>query len=395
MKDVRTSSILVSALLLVSLSPHTAHAQYEDVVAHAKPAVVLIFNEMSQGAAFGTGFFVDAGGYIATNRHVIADANRLTVLSPDGRRLPAWVVRYSNNFDAAIIKVAGTEFPTLPLGDSDSVRQGQEVLVIGYPGGFVPGMQSVAEVTVTKGIVSALRPGAGLIQIDAAINPGNSGGPVLNRNGEVIGVAVSRLEKISGDRPAQQINYSVAVNLLRTLVVDLSPAAIPAPRSAQPTQPSQPARSRPVMAIAGRGIGQWTFDNTLADFSRAYGPAPRTIPAQMPGYDNYCWDKPPLCVVVNTISSYVVALVAGGDPGSVRVSVGVVIGYDVQLGDSESKVLTRLGRPEWVWQRPDTEAHWLVYDKWGVAFVVNDRTELVGSVAVFRLRTARTFMPIR
>jgi hypothetical protein len=114
----------------------------------------------------------------------------------------------------------------------------------------------------------------------------------------------------------------------------------------------------------------------------------------MPGYTNYCWDQPPLCVVVNTITSQVVSLVASGNHGSVRVSVGFVIGYDAQIGDPESKVVTRLGRPEWVWQRPDTETHWLVYDRRGVAFVVNDRTGLVGSVAVFRSRTARTFMPV-
>jgi hypothetical protein len=363
-------------------------------VAHAKPAVVLIVNEMSQGAAVGTGFFIDVGGYIVTNRHVIEDANRLTVLTPDGKRLPASVVRYSNNFDAAIIKVAGSEFPTLPFGDSEVVRQGQEVLVLGYPGGFVPGMQSVAEVTVTKGIVSALRPSAGLIQIDAAINPGNSGGPVLNRNGEVIGVAVSRLEKMPGGRPVQQINYAVAVNLVRTLAVDLNPAAIAPPRSAQPTQPTQPAPSRPVMAIAGRGIGQWTLDNALADFTNAYGPAARTIPAQRVGYDNYCWDKPPLCVVVNTISLQVVSLVASGDPGSVRVSVGIIIGYDAQIGDPESKVVTRLGRPEVVWQRPDNGTHWLVYDARGVAFVINDSTGLIAAISVFKQRTARYILPI-
>jgi serine protease Do len=187
-------SLFIVVILNLSLQP--ASAQYEDVVARAKPAVALMVNEMTQGIAVGTGFFIDANGYIATNRHVIEDANRVLVLTPDGKRLPASVVRYSTVFDAAIVKVAGVGFPTLPLGDSDSVREGQEVLVLGYPGGFVPGMQSVAEVTVTRGIVSALRPAAGLIQIDAAINPGNSGGPVLNRNGEVIGVAVARLEKL-------------------------------------------------------------------------------------------------------------------------------------------------------------------------------------------------------
>jgi hypothetical protein len=362
---------------------------------------VLIINETSSGTGAGTGFFIDANGYIATNRHVIEDANRITVLTPDGKRLPAWVVRYSTVFDAAVIKVTGAGFPTLPLGDSDIVRQGQEVLVIGYGGGIVPGMQSVAEVTVTRGIVSALRPAAGLIQIDAAINPGNSGGPVLNRGGEVIGVAVSRLEKL-GDRPVQQINYAVAVGLLRTLAVELSPGEIPAPRSAQPTAPP-PAPSapvNPVLAVPGRSIGQWTLDHTPADLVQAYGPSPRVIPAQMPGYVNYCWDQPPLCIVGLVGTSRVVSINASGSPGSVRVSVDILQSGGLriqvgpwQIGDPESSAIRVLGN-DLVWQRSDIRAHWLVYDGLGVTFIINDSTGLVVAIAVFRPGTARTFMSI-
>jgi hypothetical protein len=388
-------------LFIITLIAPTAWAQYEEIVARSKPAVVLIVNEMTQGSTGGTGFFIDANGYIATNRHVIEDANRITVLTPDGKRLPAWVVRYSTVFDAAIIKVIGVGFPTLPLGDSDTVRQGQEVLVVGYGGGFVPGMQSVAEVTVTRGIVSALRPAAGLIQIDAAINPGNSGGPVLNRSGEVIGVAVSRLEKL-GDRPAQQINYAVAVGLLRTLAIELSPGEIPVPRSAQPTAPpvAPSAPVTPVLAVPGRSIGQWTLEHTPADIAQAYGPPPRVVAAQMPGYVNYCWDQPPVCVVGLVGSSRLVSINASGGPGSVRLFVDILQSGGLriqvgpwQIGDPESSIVRVLGT-DLVWQRPDIRTHWLIYDGLGVSFVINDSTGIVVAVSVFRPGTARSFIPV-
>jgi hypothetical protein len=232
--------VVVSAVILsTSLLP--ASAQYEDIVGRAKPAVVLIINEKSSGTSRGTGFFIDANGYIVTSRHVIEDSNRITVLTADGKRLPAWVVRYSTVFDAAVIKVTGVGFRTLQLGDtnSDIVRPGQDVFVVGYTGGMVPGLQAVPEVSATRGIVIALHPAAGLIQIDAAINLSNSGGPVLNGSGRVIGIAVSRLEKLAWDRPPQQINFAVEAVLLDKLTVELSPGEIPAPRSIQSSVAAQ------------------------------------------------------------------------------------------------------------------------------------------------------------
>ena len=367
---MRTFSVLLVALL-IGLSSLPTQAQYKNVeiVERAQPALAAIEVETSRGTGVGNGFFIDAADYVATNRHVIEDANSLIVLNSDGRRLSASVVRYSPSFDVAIIKVAGARFRTLPLGDLDSVRQGQEVLILGPE--FVPGMPVVA-VTVTNGIVSALQPSAGLIQIDANVNFGDSGKPVLNRGGEVIGVMVLRLERL-GNSPILEIYYAVAVNLVRTLAVDLTPVAIPAPRRAQPTQPAQPA---------------------LTDFQWAYGPATRTTPAQMPSYTNYCWNQPPLCVTVISSSSRAVSIVASGGPGSVRVTIGAPVYETLQTRDPESKVVAALGKPEWVWKQPDPKTHWLVYDSRGVAFVVNEGAGLVDAVGVFQPGTARTFMTI-
>src|SRR5687767_12334526 len=139
----------------------------------------------------GSGFIVSKDGYIMTNNHVVADADRVTVRMTDGRSFPAKVVGRDPTTDVAVIKIDGTNLPTATLGDDSSLRVGEWVLAIGNPLGL--------EFTVTAGIVSAkgrsvrgLLPGqyaiADFIQTDAAINPGNSGGPLVNIRGEVIGV---------------------------------------------------------------------------------------------------------------------------------------------------------------------------------------------------------------
>jgi serine protease Do len=139
----------------------------------------------------GSGFIVSKDGYIMTNNHVVADADRVTVRMTDGRSFPAKVIGRDPTTDVAVIKIDGTNLPTATLGDDSSLRVGEWVLAIGNPLGL--------EFTVTAGIVSAkgrsvrgLLPGqyaiADFIQTDAAINPGNSGGPLVNIRGEVIGV---------------------------------------------------------------------------------------------------------------------------------------------------------------------------------------------------------------
>jgi len=225
--------VFLSVLLLSLMPAGLAQAQYEEIVSRARPAVVLVAIETNQGVATGSGFVVDSRGFIVTARHVVEDANRVIVLTSDSRQQQATLVRYSTIFDAAVLKIDGIGLPTLPTGDSNTVRQGQEVLVLGYPFATVLGAQSV---TVTRGIVSALRSAEGLIQIDAALNPGNSGGPVLNTRGDVIGIAVA------GVRGGQLLNFAVSINLVRTILADLSavPVPLPSPPSSQPSPPSPP-----------------------------------------------------------------------------------------------------------------------------------------------------------
>jgi serine protease Do len=141
--------------------------------------------------ASGTGFIVSKDGYIITNNHVVADADKVTVTLLDKRSFEARVVGRDPTTDVAVIKVNGSDLPVVTLGDDNNARVGQWVVAIGNPLGL--------DFTVTAGIISAKgRPLNGIlggryeitdyIQTDAAINPGNSGGPLVNIRGEVIGI---------------------------------------------------------------------------------------------------------------------------------------------------------------------------------------------------------------
>src|SRR6266700_7887345 len=138
----------------------------------------------------GSGVIISPDGYIVTNNHVIDGALDIHVTMTDRRILPAKLIGVDRLTDLAVIKVDGTNLPSVPLGDSTALHPGQTVLAFGNPLGF--------RFTVTRGIVSALnranpfsrdrrQPGS-FIQTTAAINPGNSGGPLVNAHGEVIGI---------------------------------------------------------------------------------------------------------------------------------------------------------------------------------------------------------------
>jgi len=147
--------------------------------------------QMPERQGEGSGFILTNDGYIITNNHVVADADRVTVTLSDQRTFNATVVGRDSTTDVAVVKIDAKNLPTLPVGDDNQARIGDWVLAVGNPLGL--------DFTVTAGIISAksrgseLRPGGGMtisdfIQTDAAINPGNSGGPLINLKGEAIGL---------------------------------------------------------------------------------------------------------------------------------------------------------------------------------------------------------------
>ena len=148
----------------------------------------------------GSGVIISPDGYIITNNHVIDGAVDIRVTMTDRRILPAKLIGADPLTDLAVIKIEGSNLPSVPLGDSMQLHPGQTVLAFGNPLGF--------RFTVTRGIVSALNrpnpfaadrrsPGQ-FIQTDAAINPGNSGGPLVNAHGEVIGINTFLVSETGG-----------------------------------------------------------------------------------------------------------------------------------------------------------------------------------------------------
>lgn len=163
----------------------------------------------------GSGFIVSEDGYILTNNHVVADADKIEVTLADGTSYPAEIVGTDPTFDLAVIKIGAKGLPVLELGDSENVRVGEWVVAIGNPYGF--------ESTVTVGVISAKDRSVrarnlnfdGFLQTDAAINPGNSGGPLLNLDGEVIGINTAIIPY------AQGIGFAVPVNMAKQVLDDL------------------------------------------------------------------------------------------------------------------------------------------------------------------------------
>src|SRR6202050_4128308 len=148
----------------------------------------------------GSGVIISPDGYIVTNNHVIDGAVDIRVTMTDRRILPAKLIGADPLTDLAVIKIEGSNLPSVPLGDSPQRHPGQTVLAFGNPLGF--------RFTVTRGIVSALNrpnpfaadrrsPGQ-FIQTDAAINPGNSGGPLVNAHGEVVGINTFLVSETGG-----------------------------------------------------------------------------------------------------------------------------------------------------------------------------------------------------
>jgi serine protease Do len=168
--------------------------------------------------SLGTGFVISPDGYIITNNHVIEDVDKIEVQFEDGQKYDAKVVGRDPRTDVALIRIEPKgELPSLPLGDSDAVRPGDWVVAIGNPFGLAH--------TVTAGIVSARHreinqdPDArrfdDFLQTDAAINPGNSGGPLLNLNGEVIGINTAINPR------ANTIGFAVPVNIAKDVLPQL------------------------------------------------------------------------------------------------------------------------------------------------------------------------------
>ena len=199
---------------------------YHAVTEKAMPSVVGIttttistnnrFAIPTESEGVGTGVVVDANGYILTNSHVVSDgkANKVNVLFNDGTTTEGQVYWYDAQLDLAIVKVEKTGLTPAEFGDSDNVRTGDISIAIGNPLGLD------LQRSVTQGIISGLdrtietEQGTmtGLLQTDASINSGNSGGPLLNQNGQVIGVNTAKASQGEG------LGFAIPINTAKPIV---------------------------------------------------------------------------------------------------------------------------------------------------------------------------------
>jgi serine protease Do len=202
-----------------------------DVAKKVSPSVVSItskavtagfFGSSQQEVGAGTGMIVTSDGLILTNRHVVEDTTATyTVVTNDGKTYPATVVSRDSINDVAFVRISGSNFPAVQLADSGAVQVGQRVVAIGNALGQFQN-------TVTDGIVSGLSRGidagdssgtgttetlSNVFQTDAAINPGNSGGPLVNLDGQVIGMNTA----VAG-QGSQNIGFAIPINDVKPLL---------------------------------------------------------------------------------------------------------------------------------------------------------------------------------
>jgi serine protease Do len=175
--------------------------------------------------SMGSGLIVSADGMIVTNSHVVQGAVEIIVTLSDGRQYQAVLVDDVERFDLAVLRVEAKDLPVARFGDSDVLEPGQWAIAIGSPFGY---LLADTQPTVTVGVISAVnrdiaRSGSdrtylGMIQTDAAINPGNSGGPLVNTDGEVVGINTFIFSESGG---SVGIGFAVPSNRVRTVLEEI------------------------------------------------------------------------------------------------------------------------------------------------------------------------------
>jgi len=205
---------LVFSVLWLGVAGLSAEDRVQKLVKKSKSSVVQITFTGRGGKqqGLGTGFIVSPDGLIATNLHVIGEARPITVELPDKRKLPVKVVHASDRgLDLALLKVDAKDLPALSLADSDKVEDGQPIVVLGNPLGL--------KHSVVTGVISGRREmdGRQMLQIAMPIERGNSGGPVLDAEGDVLGVVTMK------SLVTENLGFAVSVNHLKPLLEKPNP----------------------------------------------------------------------------------------------------------------------------------------------------------------------------
>ncbi|MFC1957354.1 S1C family serine protease [Chloroflexota bacterium] len=214
--------------ITISQNPSPVLPSIADVVARVKPSVVAIntevvasdfFNRQYTQEGAGSGWIIDANGYIVTNNHVIAGAESITVTLYDDRTFPAEIVGNDPLTDLAVLKIDAENLPAAATGDSETLRVGDWVVAIGNSLG--QGIRATQGIVSRQGVsvpVDQSQTLYGLIETDAAINPGNSGGPLVNMAGEVIGINSAKRTQVEVEGVGYAISSNQAIPIIGQLI---------------------------------------------------------------------------------------------------------------------------------------------------------------------------------
>jgi S1-C subfamily serine protease len=216
-------------------------SEWAEIVAHTRPAVVVIETD----EALGSGFIIKPDGIIVTNHHVVANAKSMAVKLPSGEVYKnVYLLSSDPDKDLAFLKIEAVDLPTIPLGNSNDVQVGEDVLLVGAPKGL--------EQTVSDGLISGIRidNGVRVLQTSAAASPGSSGGPLLNRRGEAIGVMSFKV--VNGEN----LNFTIPINYVRGKLDTLSI--------------SNQKAFEPLKAQAEKHRGVWVAGHGTAEFENIY-----------------------------------------------------------------------------------------------------------------------------
>lgn len=197
-----------SSVFAFDRDEHAIISIYEKI----NPAIVSIDSHVSDGISCGTGCIIDKRGIILTSAHVVDVGNNVVVTMFNGQDYNAKVIqRFGENKDIVLLKIdVLADLKTVKLGDSEKIKVGQKVLAIGNPFGF--------NGTLTQGIISRIDYAKNRIQTDAAINPGSSGGPLLNKNGEIIGINQA-IYNPDNNISNIGIGFAIPINLVKEYLV--------------------------------------------------------------------------------------------------------------------------------------------------------------------------------
>ena len=223
--------------------------------------------------SMGSGFIVDASGLVVTNEHVVRNADQVTVTLSDGRQVAAKLLGASAVYDLAVIQLDAGNLKPVTLGDSDQLMVGEWAIAIGSPFGF---LLNDTKPTVTAGVVSATRRDIksevtetglykNMIQTDAAINPGNSGGPLVNADGEVIGINSFIFTQGGG---SIGLGFAIPINLAKRVLDDIK-------RFGRIRQPYPGMSLQPVTPILAQRLGFDDLGGLVVTRVDPSGPAAR------------------------------------------------------------------------------------------------------------------------